>query len=80
MAWKWCLHCNRCYKSGEFRLCCEGDRHCPYEDCTGFAFLDGWNWAVVQKANPHYPKIPERNRLYELYSTASLAKEERAET
>ena len=68
MAWRYCLRCGRCYKSGEFRVCCEGTKHCPYDDCLGFSFLHGMAWGVLRKTNPSYPETPERGVYYPLYS------------
>lgn len=53
--WVWCLHCERCYQVGEFRL--DGDyQMCPYDGCSGSTVLDGMKW---RGALP-----PERGRVY----------------
>jgi hypothetical protein len=73
----WCLHCNRVYKNGEFRLVEEvipeyhdfgGEKlktqMCPYAGCNGDTVLDGWNWSTIRERHPDYPEIPERNKVY----------------
>jgi len=67
MSFRWCLHCERTYKRGEFRFV-DGGEFCPYEDCDGHIFVDGWPWVKVRKANPQYPEIPEPGKVYSLYS------------
>lgn len=63
--WVWCLHCERCYQAGEFRLV-EGLQLCPYEDCSGSTVADGWHWEQVAEGNG-YPTVPERGKVYRLY-------------
>jgi len=64
--WLWCLHCERAYKSGEYREL-RGLQMCPYEGCDGSTVMDGWDWKDVRRANPAYPKEPERGKEYPLY-------------
>ena len=45
--WLWCLHCERCYKAGEYREI-DGLQYCPYPECDGTTVLDGWVWDDVQ--------------------------------
>lgn len=63
----WCLHCERAYKRGEFRLV-NGLQMCPYEDCDGSTVLDGWDWAQIREKHAEYPEIPEKEQVYPLYS------------
>lgn len=63
----WCLHCERTYKRGEFRLV-NGLQMCPYEGCDGDTVLDAWDWAKVREMHPEYPEVPERGKVYPLYS------------
>lgn len=37
----WCLHCERTYRRGQYRLV-NGFEMCPYPDCDGTTVLDGW--------------------------------------
>ncbi len=64
----WCLHCERTYKRGEHRLV-GGLKMCPYEGCDGDTFLDAWDWAKIQGANPEYPKTPVEGTVYPQYSS-----------
>jgi len=63
----WCLHCERTYKRGEFRLV-NGLQMCPYEGCDGDTVLDAWDWAKVREMHPEYPEVPERGKVYPLYT------------
>ena len=75
----WCLHCERTYKYGKFRLVkvkpfivnhvrYEPDyQMCPYEDCDGDTVLDAWNWDDIRKEHPEYPKIPKHGVKYPMY-------------
>ena len=63
--WVWCMHCERVYKVGEFRMV--GNRQmCPYRGCTGDAVDDAWHWEKFAQAN-HHPEIPERDRFYPIF-------------
>lgn len=54
--WVWCLHCQRCYKIGEYRLI--GDlQMCPYEGCGGDTVLDAIPWQGEGE--------PVRDRVYD---------------
>ncbi len=66
----WCLHCERAYRRGECREI-EGLQMCPYEECDGDTFCDGWPWEKIREANPHYPVIPEEGTHYPLYPETS---------
>ena len=75
----WCLHCERTYKYGEFRMVrikpfvVDGVRHapeyqmCPYEDCDGDTVLDAWEWEDIRGYHPEYPEIPEAGKVYPMY-------------
>lgn len=67
--WVWCLHCERCYQVGEFRLEEDFYQMCPYEGCDGSTVLDGWPWEHVRVGCDHleYPEEPERGVVYPLY-------------
>jgi len=57
--WVWCLHCERVYKVGEFRLDKRDDTQlCPYDDCNGSP-LDANHWM--------HDFEPERNKIYPMY-------------
>jgi hypothetical protein len=64
--WLWCMHCERCYKAGEYREI-KGLQMCPYADCDGDTVLDPWTWKHIQKIHPNYPQEPERGKIYPLY-------------
>jgi hypothetical protein len=64
--WVWCLHCERCYQVGEYRVV-KGLQMCPYPDCDGDAVMDPWKWKKIREGNPDYPEIPERDRIYPMY-------------
>ena len=74
--WLWCLHCERCYKAGEYREI-DGLQYCPYHDCDGTTVLDGWVWESILGHHPEYPKEPEREKVYPLYS--DTGKEDKSE-
>jgi hypothetical protein len=63
--YKWCLHCERVYEDGKYRLI-NGLKYCPYDDCDGDTFLDGWDWEKIRSVND-YPVRPEKNIVYPLY-------------
>lgn len=44
--WVWCLHCQRCYKIGEYRIEKKFDdlQMCPYKGCDGDTVLDAIPW------------------------------------
>ena len=62
----WCLHCERAYRNGEFRLA-GGLQMCPYEGCDGDTVVDGWGWDQIREKHPEYPEIPEKGKVYPLY-------------
>jgi len=64
--WIWCLHCERCYKAGEFD---ERDelQMCPYGDCDGDTMFDAFPWEKIRSGHPEYPKTPERGKNYPMY-------------
>lgn len=76
----WCLHCERIYEYGEFRAerikpftvdhvkYAPEFEMCPYQDCDGDAVLDAWTWESVREHHPDYPKMPERGKVYPLYT------------
>lgn len=63
--WVWCLHCERCYQVGKFRLI-GGLQYCPYADCDG-TVIDAWDWPTIRDSNPGYPEVPEPGKLYAQY-------------
>lgn len=65
-SWCWCLHCERIYPLGSYRIV-EDLQMCPYSGCDGDAVLDLWAWQNVREGNPHYPEIPELSVVYPLY-------------
>lgn len=62
----WCLHCERAYRRGEYRLV-GGLRMCPYEGCDGDTVFDGWDWADIRYVHPEYPRTPEKGKVYPRY-------------
>jgi hypothetical protein len=62
--WVWCLHCEQCYKVGEFQAGLDGLRYCPYAGCDGDAVLDANEWEDMLKLHPDYDAIPERGKVY----------------
>lgn len=66
--WVWCLHCDRCYQLGEYKLSdyrVEG-RHlqlCPYEDCDGDTVMDAWPWEDYYQ-DAAWPRVPVRGQEY----------------
>jgi len=65
--WVWCLHCERVYRYGEYRL--EGDLQlCPFDDCDGSP-LDLFDWQSVRELNPDYPVEPVWGEEYPLYES-----------
>lgn len=71
--YQWCLHCERAYRRGEFRLE-NGLRMCPFLGCGGDAVLDGWDWENFRVQILGYPSIPILGARYPAYPT----EEERA--
>jgi hypothetical protein len=65
--YQWCLHCERAYKRGEHRLI-DGLEMCPYDGCDGDTVMDGWSWSSVRGSHPEYPEVPEKGKVYALYS------------
>ena len=61
----WCLHCERAYERGKFRLR-NGCQMCPYPGCDGDTVFDARDWAVVRDDNPDYPEIPDEGVHYPL--------------
>lgn len=75
--YKWCLHCQRTYTRGEYRIF-KGETFvvnhvkydtsfeaCPYEDCNGSVLSDAFDWNYFREHYPDYPEIPERGVVYE---------------
>ena len=64
--WVWCLHCERCYKVGEYKdvfvrgFYDEVYQLCPYPDCDGGP-LDASLWDVANYGEP------ERGKVYGMY-------------
>jgi len=77
--YKWCLHCERTYHWTEFRhekvepfivnhVKYEPEFYlCPYPDCNGGYYSDGWDWETIREYHPQYPKVPEKGTKYPLY-------------
>jgi hypothetical protein len=74
-AFLWCLHCNRAYRWGEYRVV-NGLQMCPYDGCSGDTVMDGWTWDSVRKGNPDYPKTPKLGHVYGLNRTPGNIQEE----
>jgi hypothetical protein len=66
--WVWCLHCEKVYQVGEFRLEKDDLQMCPYPGCDGDTVTDSWPWKAIRENHPEYPEIPERDKKYPLYS------------
>ncbi len=64
--WVWCLHCERCYKAGEYRLI-RDLQMCPYPDCNGDTVLDSFEWNKIKEKHLDYPVEPVRDVVYPLY-------------
>jgi hypothetical protein len=62
--WIWCLHCQRCYKVGEYREVVLGRgqkkyltlQMCPYPGCDGDTVFDAHAWWKIEE--------PERGKIY----------------
>lgn len=65
--WLWCLHCERAYRHGEYRLI-KGLQMCPYDDCNGDTVMDGWSWDDHKPDIDHWPDMPKKNVHYPLYN------------
>lgn len=59
----WCLHCERAYKYGEYRMV-RGLQMCPYDGCDGDTVIDAEPWEHVRERKKDYPKTPEMNKKY----------------
>lgn len=62
----WCLHCERTYERGEFRMV-DGLEMCPYADCDGDTVFDAVSWASLRLHHPSYPEKPEPEKVYPAY-------------
>ncbi|MBA7691012.1 hypothetical protein ES703_99550 [subsurface metagenome] len=63
----WCLHCERAYEYGKYRL--KGwFQMCPYSGCDGDTVLDAWQWECLREIHPEYPVVPEMEVVYKLYT------------
>ncbi len=67
----YCMHCERVYKSGNFKhvMTSEMDdvlQMCPYEGCTGDAVINAIDWKDVKEHHAEYPEEPELNKIYPL--------------
>lgn len=79
----WCLHCERAYKYGEFRIVL-GEwninrktrarwqskyQMCPYPGCDGDTVMDAQPWEDVSKHGPPgTPAVPELGIIYPFVS------------
>ena len=61
----WCVHCNRTYRSGQFRRVGKRDL-CPYDDCDGSTFKDVMDWESIRQHHSDYPAVPKPNECYPL--------------
>ncbi len=66
--WVWCLHCDRCYQVGEYKLSdyrVEGRKLqlCPYDDCDGDTVFDAWPWQDYY-TGAGWPQVPDRGKEY----------------
>lgn len=78
VVWVWCLHCERCYPSNQFRKV-KPDRQmrnmgftddlemCHYPDCDGDHMFDGHSWEGIRAIHPDYPEVPEMGVVYGMY-------------
>jgi hypothetical protein len=67
---KWCLRCERVYKVGSFKYDANDSNekprmYCPYNDCDGDYWIDGWEWLHVAALN-NYPSTPQLGEKYPL--------------
>lgn len=60
------MHCERAYKHGEHRMV-NGIAMCPYPDCNGDVFSDGWDWDHFREPLPQYPAVPAHGVKYPMY-------------
>ena len=67
--WCWCLHCERAYNKKDIRWDERTALYmCPYEGCSGDAFLDAvWDYASIREIHPDYPLVPEEGKVYPMY-------------
>jgi len=66
-SWVWCLHCERCYQVGEFKMDESSLELCPYDICDGDTLIDSWSWEKIKELHPEYPDVPEKDKVYPLY-------------
>jgi len=57
--WKWCLHCERVFRSRR-------NDKCKYKGCDG-GMGDIWSWESLRGVHLDYPIVPEENKVYPLY-------------
>ena len=65
--WKICLHCERAYQDGWFKLVQGHVGHyeaCPYPSCDGGAMGDGFDWKQIRSNHVEYPETPEMGVVY----------------
>lgn len=63
----YCIHCERAYQKGYFRLA-GGLQMCPYQGCDGDTVLDAWPWSsIADDQNPSYPNAPVLGKVYPMY-------------
>lgn len=64
----WCLHCERAYPMGNFRVSSRGLELCPYPGCDGDTVVDAWRWETVREhREDRYPLQPVAGLVYPLY-------------
>jgi hypothetical protein len=68
--WVWCSQCERVYPAGKFTLRMGRDDQrfeCPYPDCHGDYFDDGYNYVQMRsQRQPAWPAVPEEGAKYKL--------------
>lgn len=63
----YCIHCERAYERGYFRMV-RSLQMCPYEGCDGDAVIDAWLWTdIADDQNPGYPATPELGKVYPMH-------------
>jgi hypothetical protein len=68
--WVWCRQCERVYPADQFTLQMGRDDQrfeCPYSDCHGDYFEDGYNYAQMRAHTQlEWPEVPEQGAKYKL--------------
>jgi len=67
----WCLQCQRVSLESQWKptgYTCWDWWKCPYEDCPGGLWTDGWDYEVLRREHADWPENPEPGVVYALYS------------